>query len=701
MKKLLIAMATVTLAACTSTNDNPLIKQAETPFGTPQFSKIEMRHYKPAFEYAIKQARAEVDAITNNPEQPTFNNTVVALEQSGRLLGNVSMIFYNLNEAETSDEMDKIALDIQPEMTAFSNDVNLNEKLFERIKAVWDGRDSLQLDNEQAALLEKTYKNFVRSGAGLSEADKQTYRKISDELSQLTLKFGQNVLAATNAYTVSFAPEDSARVAELPAFVRDAMAAEAKSRGKEGWVVTLQYASMLPYMTYSTDRDTKRALWTAYNSRCLSGESDNTENIRKITALRLQMAQLLGYDSYADYVLEERMAENTANVNTLLSQLLTATKPYADKEVATIQDYARGTGIYGSDFELMPWDWAYFTEKYKNEKYSISEEEIKPYLELENVKRGIFALADSLYGLQFTERKDIDVYNPDVTAYEVTRDGNHIGVLYMDFFPRASKRGGAWMTSFRELYTDSTGASVRPLISMCGNFTKPTESTPSLLTFDEFETFLHEFGHCLHGLLAEGRYTSTTGTNVYRDFVELPSQIMENWATEPQFLDMVAVNYKTGEKMPKEMIDKIIASKNYLAAYGNVRQLSFGMADMAFHSITKPVEGSIEEFEKQATEPTRVMPKVEGTAVAPSFNHIFSGGYAAGYYGYKWAEVLEADAFSLFKQEGIFNRKVAESFRSNILSRGSSEHPMTLYVRFRGHKPDVQALIDKMDLDKQ
>lgn len=700
MKRFLtVIMITTTLAACSSVKDNPLITSADTPFDTPEFSKIQLKDYIPALRYAIKDAHREIKAITDNPEEPTFENTVEALERSGQMVNKIVAIFHNLNEAETSDEMDKIALKIEPMVVKYQNDITLDAKLFARIKKVWEQRSALLLDNEQQMLLEKTYKNFVRSGAGLDETQKEEYRKISTELSKLTLKFGQNTLAATNAFTINIPESDSAKIAELPDFVKEAMAMEAKNRNEKGWTVTLQYASMLPFMTYSTDRDLKKQLWTAYNTRCVGGKFDNTENIRRITDLRLQMAKLLGYKTYADYVLEERMAGTRGSVDTLLNQLLTATKPYAVAEVDTIQQYARKSGLYGADFKLMPWDWAYFTEKYKNEHFNLKEEEIKPYLELEHVKKGIFALADSLYGLKFTERKDIDVYNPDVKAYEVTDgQGKFVGVLYMDFFPRTSKKGGAWMTSFREMYTTADGKQVRPLVSMCGNFTKPTASAPSLLTFDEFETFLHEFGHCLHGLLAQGRYASLTGTNVYRDFVELPSQIMENWATEPEFLNLVAVNYKTGEPMPKEMIDNITASKNYLAAYANVRQLSFGLADMAYHSITEPIKGSIEEFEHNAIAQTAVMPTIEGTAFSPSFTHIFSGGYAAGYYGYKWAEVLEADAFTMFKTEGIFNKSVAESFRYNILSRGGSENPMLLYVNFRGHRPDVTALIEKMGI---
>ncbi len=700
MKKTVVTLMTAfALAGCC--DRNPLLEPAATPFDTPEFTKIELKHYKPAFEAAIAEARADLETLINNPEEPTFENTIVALERGSASLDRIGSIFFNVNMTDTSDEMQALAQEIQPLLVAFSNDVMLNPTLFERVQTVWNNREELSLDTEDSMLLAKTYKGFVRSGAGLNDEQKQTYREISAELSELTLKFGQNVLAATNAFSINIPAEDSAKVAELPSYVRDAMAAEAKAKGQTGWTVNLQYASMSPFMTYSTDRALKEQLYRAYNGRCVGGDADNTANVKRIAELRLQMANLLGYPTYADYVLEERMAENVAGVNGLLNELLTATKSYADAEVKAIEEYARKSGLYGDDFELMPWDWAYFSEKYKNEFYNVSEEQTKPYFELEHVKQSIFQLAERLYGIRFVERKDIEPYNPEVSVYEVTEaDGETIGVLYMDFFPRESKRGGAWMTSFREHATAADGSEIVPLISMNGNFTKPTENAPSLLTFDEFETFLHEFGHCLHGLLAEGKYASLAGTSVYRDFVELPSQIMENWATEPEFLDIAAVHYQTGEKMPAELVNNIIAAKNYLAAYANVRQLSFGISDMAFHSITEPITEDVETFERKATAPTQVLPAIKGALSSPSFTHIFSGGYAAGYYSYKWAEVLEADAFALFQQKGIFNREVAQSFRDNVLSQGGHEHPMKLYIRFRGHKPEVSALIERMDLKK-
>lgn len=684
-------MATAMMCGCgNSISNNPLINQGKTPYGTPEFSKIKLEHYMPAFDYALAEARAEMDAIINNPEAPTFENTILAMERSGELLGHVSTIFFVLNGNETSDQMQALALEVQPKLIAFSNDVNLNPTLWQRVKAVYDNRANLTLNEEEAKLLDNTYKGFVRSGANLSDEQKEQYRKISEELSELSLRFEQNVLAATNAFSLNIT--DEAQVAELPAFVRDAMAAEAKARGEEGWTVTLQQASMFPFLTYSSNRELKEQVWRASNSRCMGGELNNLDIVKRISELRLQSAKLFGYDCYADFVLEERMAENTATVNGFLEELRAATIKYAKKDYETVARYARKNG---AKYEIMPWDWAYWNEKYKVATFDYNEEDVKPYFELENVKKGIFTLAERLYGIRFVENDKIDVYHPDVKAYDVLEEnGDFLGVLYMDFFPRATKRGGAWMTAFREMKT-LDGEEVRPFISLCGNFTKPTESAPSLLTFDEFETFLHEFGHCLHGLFAKGTFESLTGTNVYRDFVELPSQVLENWAIQPEFLDIVAVHYQTGEKMPAELRDKIIASKKYLAAYGNIRQVSFGMIDMAYHTITEPIDDVV-AFERKAAQSTQVLPAVEGTHMGCSFSHIFSGGYAAGYYGYKWAEVLDADAFELFKEMGIFSRECGNRFREEVLSKGGIRHPMELYVAFRGHKPETQALIDEI-----
>ena len=673
---------------------NPLVAEWDTPYQTPPFSEIKLEHYEPAIDYAIELNRAEIDAIINNPEAPTFENTIVAMEQAGSLLGRVTGVFFVLNNCSTSDQMQQIALNITPKLTELSNDVALNPELFARVKAVYEQRESLELDDEDRQLLENTYKGFARSGALLEGEAQELYRQYTTELSQLTLAFGQNALAATNAFTLNIT--DEAKVAELPEFVKEGLAAEAAARGEQGWTVTLQAPSYGPFMTYSSQRDLKEQLYRAYNTRAVGGEFDNMENIRKIANVRLKIANLLGYNTYADYVLEEKMAENTATVNNFLQELCDATLSYAKKDVATVTEYAKSLGFEG---ELMPWDWGYYNEKYKEAKYSINDEQVKPYLQLENVKDAVFMLANKLYGLTFVPAPEIEVYDPEATAYEVKdADSELLAILYLDFFPRASKRAGAWMTEFRGVSVKD-GVEQRPLVQLVMNFTKPTANTPSLLTFDEFTTFLHEFGHGLHGILAKGKYESINGTAVMRDFVELPSQIMENWATEKEYLDLWAKHYQTGETMPVEIIEKIVAAKNYLAAYMNIRQLSFGLTDMAWHTLKEPYTGCVEAFEKASMESTKVVPAIQGTAMATAFGHIFSGGYAAGYYGYKWAEVLAADGYSLFQQNGIFDSKTAAGFRK-LLSSGGQVHPMDLYVEFRGHKPQTQALIDQMGLKK-
>lgn len=684
-------MPTVVMPEIDTTN--PLLAEWNTPHQTPPFDQIKLEHYMPAFETAIAVSRAEVDAIVNNPAKPTFANTILALELQGSLLDRIGGVFFNLNEADTSDELQAIAIEIQPKLTALSNDVSLNPELFKRVKYVYEN-PGLFLSKEDKALLEDTYKGFVRGGANLSEQDKELYRQYTGELSGLTLKFGQNSLAATNAFSYNIT--DAKLVEELPGFVKEGLAMEAKARGEKGWTVTLKAPSYGPFMTYSSQRAIKEKLWKAYNSRALGGEFDNSDNIRKITALRLKIANLLGYECYADYVLDNRMAQNTPTVLSFLEELRSATIEYAAKDVEDIAQYAASLGLEG---QLMPWDFGYYSEKYKNEKYAVSDELVKPYLKLDNVIDAVFMLANRLYGLTFTPAENITVYHPDVTAYEVKdNNGEHLAVLYLDFFPRASKRSGAWMTEFRGTSVEN-GTETRPLVSLVMNFTKPTETTPSLLTFDELTTFLHEFGHSLHGMLAKGKYESLNGTSVYRDFVELPSQIMENWAYEKKYLDLWAKHYQTGETMPVELIEKIVAAKNYLAAYMNIRQLSFGLTDMAWHTLKEPYTGDVEAFEKASMESTKVVPAIEGTAMATAFGHIFSGGYAAGYYGYKWAEVLAADGFSLFQQNGIFDAKTAAAFRK-LLSSGGQVHPMELYVDFRGHKPQTQALIDQMKLKK-
>jgi peptidyl-dipeptidase Dcp len=696
MKKTILtaALMTTTLVSCqNNTTRNPLTADFDTPFGVPPFEQIAVGDYRPAFDEAIRRARAEVDAITSNPAAADFENTIAALDRNGEKLSEISAIFFNLNEAETSDTMQQIALEISPLLTEFSNDVQLDPELFRRVKAVYDQRANLTLTREQEILLEDTYRGFIRSGAGLGEADQARYREISTELSDLTLRFGQNVLAATNAYSLHLT--DSADLAGLPAMIVEAAAAEAAARSLTGWVITLQAPSMGPFLQYSERRELREQVWRAYNTRGLAPGSDNTGIIKRIAELRLELARLMGFATYADYALEDKMAGTSGAVWEFLNGLTEKAMPYARKDVETIAAYARQQGLPDG---LMSWDWGYYSEKYKSEHFSINDEMIRPYFKLENVQKGAFLLANKLYGLEFRENTGLPRYHPDVKGYEVWDGERLMAILYVDYFPRDSKRGGAWMTSFREQYRNADGSDVRPIVSLVCNFTKPTASTPSLLTFDEASTLLHEFGHGLHGMLADGNYVSLTGTSVYRDFVELPSQILENWMTEKDFLDLWAEHYETGEKIPQELVDRIVASQQYLSGYLNSRQLTYGTLDMAWHSLTEPYTGDVIDFERRAAEPTRMLPAVAGTAMSPGFGHIFSGGYAAGYYGYLWAEVLDADAFAYFVEQGIFNTEVARKFRDNILSQGGSERPMELYKRFRGHEPTMDAFLEREGL---
>ena len=690
--------AAATLALITSCNmENPLLTESQCPYGAPQFDKIRHEHYLPAFKAGIEEAKAEIDAIVANPEAPDFKNTIEALEYSGRTLDRVSGIFYNLMEAETDEQMQAIAEEVSPLMTEYSMYVSLNKPLFERVKAVYEKRDSLDLAQDQKQLLEDTYKSFARNGANLSDEDKAVYSKYAEELSLATLQFSKNVLAATNAYTLHIT--DSADLAGLPGYVVDMAALAAKEKGMDGWVITLDYPSFGPFMKYSDVRDLRKEVYMAYMTRSVGGEYDNTGIVRKIVDLRIKMSSLLGYGTYADYALENKMAKNAATVNSFLNELLVPSLPFAKKEVAEILKYAKTHGFEGDRLES--WDFSYWSEKYKEAEYALNDELLKPYFRLEDCIDAVFDLAGRLYGLTFTEISGVPVYHKDVKVYDVKdENGRHMALFYADFFPRPGKSGGAWMTAFRE-QSICNGVEERPFISIVTNFTKPTENAPSLLTHGEFTTFLHEFGHSLHGILAEGRYSSLTGTSVPRDFVELPSQIMENWAYEPEYLDTFAKDYRTGEVIPDSLITKIVASKNFLAGYSQVRQLQYGIMDMAWHTLKALPDDSTVDFEKKTMAPVDVMPPVPGTAFSPTFSHIFAGGYAAGYYSYKWAEVLEADAFSLFKEKGIFNKEVAASFRDNILSKGSTEDVAVLYKRFRGHNPQPEALMRKLGLVKK
>ena len=693
IKKLIIAGAA--LALITSCKmENPLLTESKAPFGAPEFDKIKTEHYLPAFEEGIKEGKAEIDAIVANPDEPTFENTIEAMEHAGAKLNKVAGIFYNLMEAHTSDEMQAIAEQVAPMLTEYSMYSSLNAPLFERVKAVYEKRNELGLDKDQMILLEDNYKGFVRGGANLSEEDKAVYSKLAEELSLATLQFSKNVLAATNAYTLHLT--DSADLAGLPEYAKVMGAETAKEKGLEGWAFTLDYPSYGPFMKYSTVRNLREDMWKAYNSRALGGEFDNSEVVKKIVDLRIKTANILGYETWADYQLEERMAKSRNTVNEFIIQLLEPSMEFAKKDVESVFNYAKKNGFDGD--RLMPWDFSFWSERYQEAEYSLNAEELKPYFRLENCIDAVFSLANRLYGLEFVELDNVPVYHEDVKVYEVKdADGRHMALFYADFFPRASKRGGAWMTEFRGQCIKD-GVEYRPFISTVMNFTKPTADTPSLITHDEFTTFLHEFGHALHGILAEGRYESLTGTNVPRDFVELPSQILENWGYEPEYLNSFAKHYQTGEPIPAELIEKIVAAKNYLAGYGQVRQLHFGYLDMNWHSLTSVPEMSVIEFEQSVLAPYETLPAVADTGFSTSFSHIFSGGYSAGYYSYKWAEVLEADAFSLFKEKGIFNQEVAKSFRENVLSKGASDEASVLYRNFRGHDPQPQALMKKLGL---
>ena len=694
-KKLLVAGAALALISSCNMK-NPLLTESSAPFGAPEFDKIEDAHYLPAFEAAIAEAKAEIDAIVANPDEPTFENTIEAMEYSGETLDRVAGIFYNLMEANTNDAMQETAEQISPMLTEYSMYVSLNNDLFQRVKAVYEKKDELGLAKDQMRILEENYKSFVRGGANLSDEDKALYSKWSEELSLVTLQFSKNVLAATNAYTLHVT--DEADLAGLPEFVRTMAAETAAEKGLEGWAFTLQAPSYSPFMKYSQNRELRKQLWIAYNSRAVGGEFDNSDIVKQIVDLRIKIANILGYETYADYALENRMAKTTPTVNEFIKNLLEPSMKYAKKDVADVLAYAKKNGFEGNRLEA--WDFSYWSERYQEAEYSLSAEELKPYFQLESCIDAVFGLANRLYGVNFKELNNVPKYHEDVKVYQVTdADGSHLALFYADFFPRASKRGGAWMTEFRG-QSIKDGVEKRPFISIVCNFTKPTADTPSLITHDEFTTFLHEFGHALHGIFAQGRYGSLAGTNVARDFVELPSQIMENWAFEPEYLNSFAKHYQTGEPIPAELIEKVVAAKNYLAGYAQVRQLHFGYLDMAWHTLKEVPAMSVLDFETKTLAPYAVMPVVEGTAFSPAFSHVFSGGYSAGYYSYKWAEVLEADAFSLFKEKGIFNTEVSNSFRENILSKGSSDDADVLYRNFRGHDPQPEALMKKLDLTK-
>lgn len=662
----------------------------ETPHDTAPFDQIRLEDYEPAFMEGIRQDDELTDTIVNNPEPPTFDNTI-SFSVPDNLLGRVGNVFFNLLSAETNDDMDALAQKMSPILTEHANNVLLNEKLFARVKAVYESHR--ELTPEEQMLLEKSYDGFIRSGANLSPEDKEKFRAISKELGQLTLQFSQNNLKETNAFLLLLT--DKQDLAGLPESAIEAAALAAKERNLEGWLFTLHAPSYNPFMTYADNRELRKRMYMARNTICThDNDCNNTDIVRRIVNLRRERAQLLGYPTFADFILQKRMAENSENVYKLLNDLLEAYLPTAREEVKAVEQKAKETE--GEDFVLQPWDFGYYAHKLQLEKFNLDAEMLRPYFELSRVKEGVFGLATRLYGITFKENKDIPVYHPDVTAYEVfDKDGSYLAVLYTDFHPRKGKQSGAWMTSYKDQWIDEDGTDHRPHVSVTMNLTKPTESKPALLTLGEVETFLHEFGHALHGIFSRTRFESLSGTSVYWDFVELPSQIMENFAVERDFLNTFAKHYQSGEPLPDELIDRIVRSRNFNAAYACIRQVSFGLLDMAYYTMDQPFEGDVFEFERKAWAAAQLLPQPDGTCMSVQFGHIMSGGYAAGYYSYKWAEVLDADAFSLFKEKGIFSQDVAQRFRDHILSRGGTEPPMTLYKRFRGQAPTIDALLER------
>ncbi|MDD7420147.1 MAG: M3 family metallopeptidase [Prevotellaceae bacterium] len=675
---------------------NPFFEPYNTPHDTVPFDRIALDDYEEAFMEGIRRDDEEIEKTVNNPEEPTFENTIVRIDnEKGNhyydLLDRVSNVFSCMLSAETSDELDELAQKMSPILTKHSNDVRLNKRLFERIKYVYEHHR--ELTPEEKMLLDNCYDGFVRSGALLNDEDKERLRTLTEEASMLSLQFSQNLLKENKAFKLHIT--DKAQLDGLPDTAIEAAAQNAAEENEEGWIFTLDYPSYSPFMTYSKQRELRRQLYMAKNTECThDNKENNIEICKRIVNLRREIAQLLGNDTYADYVLKHRMASNTQNVYKLLNDLIDAYKPTAEKEVEEIRELAHK--LEGDNFTVEPWDFSYYSHKLQMERYNLDAEMLRPYFELKNVIKGVFGLATTLYGITFKENTDIPVYHPDVKAYEVfDKDGSYLAVLYADFYPRKGKQGGAWMTEFQGQWIDRKGNNVRPHVSVVMNFTKPTAEKPALLTLGEVETFLHEFGHSLHGMFANTRFESLSGTNVWWDFVELPSQFMENYAVEKDFLCTFAFHYKTGEPIPDELIERIVKSRNFMAAYGCLRQVSFGLLDMAYYTKQTPFTEDIVAFEKKAWEKAMVMPQLKDTCMTVQFSHIMAGGYAAGYYSYKWAEVLDADAFSVFKQNGIFDQKTAQSFRDNILSKGGTEHPMTLYKRFRGQEPTIDALLER------
>ncbi|WCO00985.1 M3 family metallopeptidase [Psychroserpens ponticola] len=673
---------------------NVLNSKFNTPYQTAPFSKIKNEDYLPAFLKAIKGAKAEIDAITTNSEAPTFENTIEALDFSGEQLDRISSIFFNLNSAETNDTIQKIAQKVSPLLSEFSNDITLNESLFKRVKAVYDSKNTLDLNTEQSTLLDKKYKGFSRNGANLSEDKKTRLREIDKALSQLKLKFGEHVLAETNAFEMHLTNEKD--LAGLPEGAKEAAQQLAESKQKDGWLITLDYPSYIPFMTYASNRELRKKLAIAAGAKAFKGnEYDNQDHVLQIAKLRHERANLLGYKTHAHFVLEERMAKTPETVQHFLNELLEKAKPAAEREFKNLEAFAKELDGIES---LQKWDGSYYSEKLKQKLFSLDDEQLKPYFKLENVINGVFTIAERLYDLKFEEINTIDKYHEDVLTYKVTDlKGNLISIFYADFFPRPGKRNGAWMTVYKSQYIKN-GKNSRPHISNVCNFTKPTKSKPSLLTFNEVTTLFHEFGHALHGILANTTYPSLSGTSVSWDFVELPSQVLENWCYEKEALELFATHYETGEMIPMELIEKIKASATFHEGMQTLRQISFGLLDMSWHGQDPSAISSVKAHENEAFKNTKLYPDVAENCMSTAFSHIFQGGYSSGYYSYKWAEVLDADAFEYFLEEGIFNKEVAKKFKDNVLSQGGIEEPMTLYKRFRGKEPQPEALLKRAGL---
>ncbi|MDQ7959920.1 MAG: M3 family metallopeptidase [Flavobacterium lindanitolerans] len=679
-------------------NMNPFFQPYSTPYEVPPFDKIKNEHFKPAILEGIKRHEAEINAIANNTAAPTFENTILAMENAGELLANVNIVFSNLNGANTNEEMQKIAKEVSPNLAAHSDNIYLNEKLFARVKAIWDKKESLGLNPEQAKILENLHKAFVRSGANLATADKEKLRKINAELSMTSLKYGQNILAETNKYELVIT--DKKDLAGLPQELINTAADDAKAKGKEGkWVFTLSNSSVMPFLQYSSNRKLREEIWNAYQTRGNHDDAlDNKENAVKLANLRGEKARLLGYKSHAAYVLEESMAKNPENVAKLLNDLWKPALAIAKTEASDIQKMMDKDGVKD---KVKPYDWRYYTEKIRKQRFDLDEQELKPYFSLDNTRNGIFQVTEKLYGLKFKQLNDVPKYHDEVTVWEVTEaNGTHVGILYMDFFPRASKRGGAWMTSYRSQKTVD-GQRKAPVISIVCNFTKPTGDTPALLTFDEVTTFFHEFGHALHGLLSNVTYKSLAGTSVPRDFVELPSQIMENWAAEPEVLKMYAKHYKTGEVIPDALIQKLQKSGTFDQGFATVEYLAASFLDMDYHTQTAAIQLDANSFEKNSMKKIGLIDAIIPRYRSTYFSHIFSGGYSSGYYSYIWSGVLDTDAFEAFKTTNLFNPEKAKLFRKNVLEKGGTEDPMVLYKRFRGAEPSVEPLLRKRGLDKK